>query len=100
MYKSHLKNILNQKTSEERREWFVEHIKGFGYKEASHFLRNMGYAQYAIPDNHILTLLTEFGIFNLTKTIKKLFCTSKRNYMILQKKYILSLEILIFIFDI
>ena len=68
---NHLKNILNQKTSEERREWLVEHIKGVGYKEVGHFHRNIGNAHFAILDRHLLTLLTEFEIINYTKTIKK-----------------------------
>jgi N-glycosylase/DNA lyase len=37
-------------------------IKGIGYKEASHFLRNIGFKGYAILDIHILRSLHEFGI--------------------------------------
>ena len=37
------------------REWLVFNIKGFGYKEASHFLRNIGFGEnMAILDRHIL----------------------------------------------
>ena len=37
-------------------------IKGIGYKEASHFLRNIGYRGYAILDKHILRTLHECGV--------------------------------------
>ncbi|HPA62620.1 MAG TPA: DNA lyase, partial [Spirochaetota bacterium] len=37
------------------REWLVNNIKGIGYKEASHFLRNTGFGdEIAILDRHIL----------------------------------------------
>ena len=39
-------------------------IKGIGYKEASHFLRNVGFKGYAILDKHILRSLHEFGIID------------------------------------
>jgi N-glycosylase/DNA lyase len=39
----------------ESREWLVKNVKGLGYKEASHFLRNIGMGQeLAILDRHIL----------------------------------------------
>jgi len=41
------------------REEIVGNIKGIGYKEASHFMRNMGYDSLAILDRHILRLLAE-----------------------------------------
>jgi N-glycosylase/DNA lyase len=37
-------------------------IKGIGYKEASHYLRNIGYCGYAILDQHILRELHRFGV--------------------------------------
>ena len=48
----------------ERRDWLVKEkrIKGLGYKEASHFLRNIGLKDYAILDKHILRSLAELGI--------------------------------------
>lgn len=47
----------------ERRDWLAKtkQIKGLGYKEASHFLRNIGYRGYAILDKHILNCLAELG---------------------------------------
>jgi len=43
-------------------------IKGLSYKEASHFLRNIGFKGYAILDKHILNSLIEFGVIDNIKT--------------------------------
>ncbi len=48
----------------ERRDWLVKRIKGLGYKEASHFLRNIGLTGYAILDKHILRSLAELKIID------------------------------------
>ena len=50
----------------ERRDWLVKErrIKGLGYKEASHYLRNIGYKGYAILDKHVLRSLAELGIID------------------------------------
>lgn len=49
-----------------RRDWLVKEkrIKGLGYKEASHFLRNIGLKGYAILDKHILRSLAELKIID------------------------------------
>lgn len=44
------------------REWIVANVKGLGWKEASHFLRNIGYTDVAIIDFHILDLLVREGL--------------------------------------
>ncbi len=47
------------------REWLVENIKGLGYKEASHFLRNIGLGKdIAILDRHILKNLQKYGVID------------------------------------
>ncbi len=48
----------------EARGWLVEHIKGLGYKEASHFLRNVGYTDVAIIDRHILRVIERHGLID------------------------------------
>ncbi len=50
----------------ERRDWLVKEkgIKGLGYKEASHFLRNIGFKGYAILDKHVLRSLAELKIID------------------------------------
>lgn len=45
------------------REWLVKNVKGLGYKEASHFLRNTGIGRdVAILDRHIMRNLKRFGV--------------------------------------
>ncbi len=63
------KNLLRDKIDSltdfhERRDFFANNpgIKGLGYKEASHFLRNIGFKGYAILDKHIVNLLFELGV--------------------------------------
>jgi len=47
------------------REWLVNNIKGYGYKEASHFLRNIGLGKdIAILDRHILKNLKRYGVID------------------------------------
>ena len=49
-----------------RRDWLARErrIKGLGYKEASHYLRNIGLRGYAILDKHILRSLAELGVIS------------------------------------
>ncbi len=47
------------------RDRFVGYIKGYGYKEASHFLRNIGLgANIAILDRHVLKNLRRYGVID------------------------------------
>ncbi len=58
--KPHLNSFLS---NYELREWLVENVKGLGYKEASHFLRNVGLGEeFAILDRHILRNLKDLGV--------------------------------------
>lgn len=64
-----IKNIIRKHP--EPREWLVKNIKGLGYKEASHFLRNVGYEDYAILDRHIMKILEDNNIIQAPKTLTK-----------------------------
>lgn len=67
-----LEEILNSSTDENfLRDWIVENIKGIGYKEASHFLRNIGYDNFAIIDFHIIDILVRYEIITRPKTLTK-----------------------------
>lgn len=45
------------------RQWLAKNVRGIGYKEASHFLRNIGFgASLAILDRHILKNLHLLGV--------------------------------------
>lgn len=60
-----VKGKLDAKDSLRAREWLVSNIKGLGYKEASHFLRNIGRGKnLAILDVHILRNLKRYGIID------------------------------------
>lgn len=63
----------------EAREWLVENVKGFGYKEASHFLRNTGYRDVAIIDRHILRFLMKEGLIEEPKTL------TRRRYLSIER---------------
>jgi len=77
-----IKSKLNQGTSNVKREWLVKNVKGLGYKEASHFLRNMGLGfDLAILDRHIMKNLLKYGII---KKIPK--CLTKKCYLSLENK--------------
>jgi N-glycosylase/DNA lyase len=65
-----LRNKLHGfKCSQERRDWLAREkgIKGLGYKEASHYLRNVGFKGYAILDKHVLNCLAELKLIDEAK---------------------------------
>ncbi|MFO8078588.1 MAG: N-glycosylase/DNA lyase [Thermoplasmatota archaeon] len=75
--------ILKEKIlslNKQRRAWLIHHIKGINYKEASHFLRNIGYENYGIIDKHILTLLSNHHIIEKPKTM------NKKQYLRIEKR--------------
>lgn len=53
------------------RDWLVKNIAGLGYKEASHFLRNMGFMNLAIIDRHIISILSRYKIISKPRTLTK-----------------------------
>ncbi len=59
-----IKEVLNRFANIlDKREFLVKNIKGMSYKEASHFLRNIGfYEDVAILDRHILKNLKRFNV--------------------------------------
>lgn len=67
----------------EARNWLVGNIKGLGMKEASHFLRNVGYFGLAILDRHILRLMHEHRIIgDVPKSL------TKKRYLEIEKKFL------------
>jgi len=71
IYKNNLSNLVNNNNYKIIREWIVKNIKGLGLKEASHFLRNIGFDDYAIIDFHIIDLLVKYGIIKRPKSLTK-----------------------------
>lgn len=64
-------NIKHSKNESNLREWIVKNVKGLGYKEASHFLRNVGFQDYAIIDFHIVDLLVKYHLIDKPKSMTK-----------------------------
>lgn len=67
------KKLTSYKNPYELREWLVKNVSGLGYKESSHFLRNIGLGfGMAILDRHILKNLKNYGaIETIPKTLPK-----------------------------
>jgi len=59
---------LDEKDS---REWLAQNIKGLGYKESSHFLRNIGFKDSAIIDFHIIDVLAEHKLIDKPKLLNR-----------------------------
>jgi len=79
------KKIKSFKSRDELRNFFAlnKDIKGLGFKEASHFLRNIGFRGYAILDKHIINSLCEFGVI---KTGEK--PRNNKEYLEIEQKFI------------
>jgi len=74
--------IMAASTPQQARDILVKNIKGIGYKEASHFLRNVGLGEgLAILDRHILRNLKKFRV--IRKIPNSL---TKRQYLLIEKK--------------
>ncbi|MFZ5365370.1 MAG: N-glycosylase/DNA lyase [Patescibacteria group bacterium] len=74
-HKNELKELMKKLNEFELRNWLVENIKGLGWKEASHFLRNIGYDDLAIIDFHIIDILEKEGLIERPKSL------NKKNYL-------------------
>jgi N-glycosylase/DNA lyase len=67
----------------QRRDWLARNpgITGLGYKEASHFLRNVGFRGYGILDKHIVRSLYELGVIDSPKppTTRKRYLETEKS---------------------
>jgi len=68
---SSLEIMRSLEDSVESREWLVKNVVGLGYKEASHFLRNIGRDDVAIIDFHVVDLLARHGLVEKPRTLTK-----------------------------
>lgn len=75
--------LQHQRSIEATREWLVKNVKGLGYKEATHFLRNIGKnGDLAILDRHILRNLKRYGAIRIIpKTL------SRKLYFRIEKQF-------------
>jgi N-glycosylase/DNA lyase len=80
--KENLKEKIDScQDAKELRDYLVENVKGLGYKEASHFLRNIGFKGLAILDKHILKSLVESGVIKENRPPK-----NKKEYLEIERK--------------
>ncbi|MFH1668332.1 MAG: N-glycosylase/DNA lyase [Candidatus Woesearchaeota archaeon] len=80
--RKHLPDLRdNVKNMEEHllRDWLAVEVKGLGYKEASHFMRNIGFEDVAIIDFHIVDFLVRHKLIGKPKTL------SKKNYLAVEE---------------
>lgn len=83
-----LKNwVENWRGHNARRDACVQKFKGIGYKEASHFLRNIGFRGYAILDKHILRSLNAFGVIDSDRPP-----STRNRYLAIEQRYIAFAE--------
>lgn len=78
-----IKSKLEEFTSPvETREWLVKYVRGMNYKEASHFLRNIGLGtNLAILDRHILKNLETLRVIDeIPKSL------SRKRYLEIEEK--------------
>ena len=77
------RTLRSFKIADERRDFLAanRNVRGIGYKEASHFLRNIGYRGYAILDKHLLSRLAEFGVIESPKPP-----STKTSYLLIEEK--------------
>lgn len=92
--RTYLKNTLNFqlknkiksfKNEEDLRNFFAlnKDVKGIGLKEASHFLRNIGFKGYVILDKHVINSLYELGVLKTNEKPK-----NNKEYLEIEQKFI------------
>ena len=69
--KDSLMRVLRSNQGNNLRDWIVKNVKGLGYKEASHFLRNIGFDDFAIIDFHIVDLLADYNLIKKPKNLNR-----------------------------
>ena len=70
------------------REFLVKNVKGHGYKEVSHFMRNIGYKNLSILDRHILKNLKKYKVIDeIPKSLTaKKYCEIEDKFLEFSKK--------------
>ncbi|RLI89589.1 MAG: N-glycosylase [Archaeoglobales archaeon] len=66
-----IKDVLTAMEPFDARDWLVKNVRGVGYKEASHFLRNVGYLDFAILDRHILRILSDYKLIEMPRSLSR-----------------------------
>ena len=82
------KKIKGNNYPKELREFLVKNVKGYGYKESSHFLRNTGHKDLAILDRHILKNLKNYKVIKdiPNSLTPKKYCEIEDKFLNFSKK--------------
>jgi len=76
--------VSTSRSAFELREWLVHNVKGLGYKEATHFLRNIGRNDgLAILDRHILRNLKRHAVIRSVPAN-----LSRKSYLSIEKRFV------------
>ncbi|MDE3058863.1 MAG: DNA lyase [Bacteroidota bacterium] len=75
--------VRNGQSAFHKREWLSTNVKGLSYKEATHFLRNVGLnSELAILDRHILKNLNYHGVIRAVPA-----ALTKKRYLAIETKF-------------
>lgn len=77
-----LPSIVRAGDADYARKFLVDNVMGIGYKEASHFLRNVGVFKFAILDKHIVRMLSQGGSGEIQKI------TSPKRYLEMERRFL------------
>lgn len=76
-------SVLNADADNKHKRFAIKQlVNGFGMKESSHFLRNIGYRNLAILDRHILKHLVLCGIYDKIPNV-----ASHKNYLNVEQRF-------------
>lgn len=83
IFQAVLEILDSNETSKHKRNLLKRLVNGFGMKEASHFMRNIGYEGLAILDRHILKNLVKLQVYDKIPLIN-----TEKNYQIAEEQFI------------
>lgn len=80
--------LTNVKDVYELRGWMAENILGFGLKESTHFLRNIGsgFGDLAIIDIHVQNFMKKMGLYDGRPLKKDTYFDLEKKFIELAKK--------------
>lgn len=94
------KCILRTSNAYALREELIQRIQGIGYKESSHFLRNIGKRNLAILDRHILKNLVRCEVLpSVPRTLSpKIYLEIEQIFLLFAKQIQIPMDVLDLLF--
>ena len=82
---AHIQAMLLFDNARDKRQYLVENVKGMNFKEATHFLRNVGCSEdLVILDRHIINFMKDVHILSEKDDMSKL----SKNYLMWEKLFV------------